>query len=101
MSLTEMCISGKMGAKVQIPKNRSNPFEYLFGEDQSRYLIEVSKKNIDKVTKILEENSIYFEIIGNTQKDNLDVNKYFSEKISDLDEINSTWFENYYDESKK
>ena len=101
VSLTEMCISGKMGAKVQIPKDRSNPFEYLFGEDQSRYLIEVSKKNIDKVTKILEENSIYFEIIGNTQKNNLDVDKHFSEKVSDLDEINSTWFENYYDESNK
>jgi phosphoribosylformylglycinamidine synthase subunit PurL len=99
ISLTEMCISSKIGAKVQIPKDRSNHFEYLFGEDQSRYLIEVSKKNKDKVTKILEENSIYFEIIGNTQKDNIDINKYFSEKVSELDKINSRWFKNYYNES--
>ena len=49
----------------------------FFGEDQSRYLIEISEKNRNKVIKILEENSIYYEILGKTQKNILNLNKEF------------------------
>ena len=40
LTLSEMCISGKIGAKIKLPRNNIDPHEYLFGEDQSRYLIE-------------------------------------------------------------
>ena len=79
-----MCISGKIGAKIKIPKNSISPHEYLFGEDQSRYLIEISEKNKKEVSKILEKNSIYYEIIGKTQKDSLNLDKEFDIKLSDL-----------------
>ena len=41
VALAEMCISGKIGASIQKPKNNIKQHEYFFGEDQSRYLIEV------------------------------------------------------------
>ena len=93
-----MCISGKIGAKIKIPKSNVEPHEYLFGEDQSRYLIEVNEKNKDEVAKILKKNSVYYEVIGNTQKDSLVFEKEFNIKLTDLNELNSLWFRDYYKE---
>ena len=99
ISLSEMCISGKIGVKIKIPRDNISPHEYLFGEDQSRYLIEINEKNKDEVVKILEKNSIYYEIIGKTQKDSLDLDKEFNISILDLNELNSLWFKKYFREN--
>jgi len=99
VALSEMCIAGKIGAKIKLSQDNINLHEYLFGEDQSRYLIEIKEKNINKVSNILEKNSIYFEIIGKTQKDSLEVNKDFSTKITELIKLNSFWFDNYFREN--
>ena len=98
VALSEMCISGKIGAKIKIPRNDIGQNEYLFGEDQSRYLIEIKEKNKKEVSKILDKNSVYYEIIGKTQKDNLDLDKEFKIKLTDLSELNSFWFKNYFKE---
>ena len=99
-ALAEMCISSdKIGIKIKIPKNSISLHEYLFGEDQSRYLVEVDEKNKDEVAKILEKNSIYYEMIGNTQKDSFDLDKEFSLKLTDLSKANSFWFKNYFKEN--
>ena len=87
VALSKMCISGKIGAKIKISHNKINLFEYLFGEDQSRYLIEIKEENKDKVSNILKENSIYFEIIGKTQKESLEINKDLNIKITELNKL--------------
>jgi len=99
VALSEMCISGKIGAKIKIPHNKINIHEYLFSEDQSRYIIEIKEENKKKVSNILKENSIYFENIGNTQKDNLDIGADLSIKIFELNKLNSFWFKNYFDKN--
>jgi len=99
LSLAEMCISGKIGAKIKMPKNNIGQHEYLFGEDQSRYLIEIKEKNKKEVSEILEKNSIYYEMIGKTQKDTLDLDKDFKVNLTDLSELNSFWFKNYFRET--
>jgi len=99
VALSEMCISGNIGIKIKIPIDTISPHEYLFGEDQSRYLIEISEENKDEVSKILEKNSIYYEIIGKTQKDSLELDKNFNIELSDLREMNSFWFKNYFNEN--
>jgi len=96
VALSEMCISGKIGAKIKVLNDKINLHEYLFGEDQSRYLIEINEENKDKVSNILKKNSVYFEIIGKTQKDSLDINKDLSIKIVELSKLNSSWFKNYF-----
>ena len=70
----------------------------MFGEDHSRYLLEINEKNKDEVCKILEKNGIYYEIIGKTQEKNLDLDREFSINIEDLNKVNSSWFKNYYNE---
>ncbi len=99
VALAEMCISGDIGTKLKIPKNTINNHEYLFGEDQSRYLIEVNNKNKNEVITILEKNNIFYDIIGKTQKDSLDLDEEFNIKISELNRLNSLWFRNYFNES--
>jgi len=99
LALVEMCISGQIGVKIKLPRTDISPHEYLFGEDQSRYLIEINEKNKNKVSKILDKNGIYYELIGKTQKDSLDLDKEFSIKISDLNELNTSWFKNYFMEN--
>ena len=99
MALSEMCISGNIGAKIKVPETNISAHEYLFGEDQSRYLIEVNEKNKEEVRKTLEKNSIYYEILGKTQKDSLDLDKEFKMKLNELLKLNSFWFRNYFGES--
>ena len=96
VALVEMCISGKIGAKIKVPKGKINLYEYLFGEDQSRYLIEINNKNKDEVIEILKENSIYYEIIGKTQKDSLNLDKEFEIELSELNRLNTYWFRDYF-----
>jgi len=97
LALSEMCIYGQIGAKIKIPNNKIYPEEYFFGEDQGRYIIEVKVENKDKVTSILKKNSVYFEILGRTQKDTLDINMNLNISIHELTKLNSSWFKNYFE----
>ena len=100
VALSEMCFVKSIGAKIKLIKNSNKIHEYLFGEDQSRYIVEVNKNNKDKVNKILEKNDIFNEIIGVTQKDSLELDEEFSIKLDDLYKFNSMWFNNYFKDQK-
>ena len=73
----------------------ANIFEYFFGEDQSRYLIEVDKDNYTKVEKILKENDIYFENIGLTQNEYFEYEKDLKISVKELYELNNKWYKNF------
>jgi len=94
-SLTEMCMAGNMGAKINTPKSLVNLNEYFFSEDQSRYIIEIEKKNNDKITDLFNKNSVFFEEIGSTQKDYLSLNGEFNISIKELTMLNNNWFKKY------
>jgi phosphoribosylformylglycinamidine synthase len=99
VTLVEMCTNSKIGAKISNPVTRITQHEYLFGEDQSRYLIEIDEKNKDEIYKIFEDNSVYYETLGKTQENILELNKEFSISISELSKMNSVWFKNYFKEN--
>ena len=95
LGICEMSINSEFGLKINKPKKLSNIFEYFFGEDQGRYLIEVEEKNISKINKILKENNIYSELLGIVQKDFIELNGEFKLNIKDLYKINNQWYHNY------
>ncbi len=97
VALSEMCISGNIGAKIVLPGNKRNIHQYLFGEDQSRYLIEIKPENKDEICAIMEKNSIYYEIIGTTQKEKIELDKNFSIKVDDLKSYYNNWFKDYFE----
>ncbi len=99
VALSEMCITSNIGATISLPRNNITLHEYLFGEDQSRYIIEVNDKNIEEVCKILKNNSIYFEKIGRTQQDYLEVKNEFKASLNELGELHKYWFNNYFKEN--
>jgi len=99
LALTEMCLFGKIGVNIKIPSENMGKHKYLFGEDQSRYLLEINEKNKTEVKEILEKNSIFYEIIGITQKENLSLDKDFNIKLLDLNKCSTFWFKNYFEEN--
>ena len=90
-----MCIKGKKGVKLNKLKSLINKFEFFFSEDQGRYIIEVSKKNLKKVESVLKENSVHFDNIGEIQKDsyiNIDDEKI---SVDELTKHNKNWLMQY------
>ena len=69
--------------------------EYFFGEDQSRYILEIDKNNSQKVEKLLKNNNIFYEIIGSTQKEYFEIDKEMKIDIKELFKINNQWYNNY------
>ena len=100
ISISEMCIAGNVGAKIILPKHLINIYEYLFGEDQSRYIIEIEKENLKNINLILEKNGVFGEIIAITQENKLELNKEFSISVSELKKTNNIWFDKYFNQSK-
>ena len=94
-AISEMSISSGYGAKINKPQKLTNLFKYFFGEDQARYLVEIEKNNLSNTEKILKDNNIYYEIIGNTQKDNLEIEGELKISTKDLFKINNEWYNNY------
>ena len=43
VALAEMCMGSEIGVKINKPKKLSNLFGYFFGEDQSRYVVEIER----------------------------------------------------------
>ncbi|MDC0516470.1 phosphoribosylformylglycinamidine synthase subunit PurL [Candidatus Pelagibacter sp.] len=96
-ALSKMCIKGKKGATLKKPNYLINQFEYLFGEDQGRYIIEISKDDLESVTKILQENTVYFDELGLVNDDNLIIDGKTKVSIDDLIKSHTNWLTNYMD----
>ena len=59
-----MCIKGNKGFEFNKPKFLMNEIEYLFSEDQGRYIIEINPQDLKKVTEILEKNAVHYDELG-------------------------------------
>jgi len=94
-ALSKMCIKGKKGATLNKPNYLIDKFEYLFGEDQGRYIIEIEKAYYKDVTTILEENSVYYDELGSIIEDNLIIDDKSKVSIDDLIKSHTTWLTNY------
>ena len=94
-AVAKMCIKGKKGINLNKPKYLINELEYFFGEDQGRYIIEVGKKDLKKVTDILNKNAVHFDELGKIIENEL----YFDDKtkvtIDELTSSNTKWLTDY------
>ena len=94
-ALSKMCIKGKKGATLKKSNYLINQFEYLFGEDQGRYIIEISKEDLENATKILQENSVHFDDLGLVNEDGLIIDDKTKVSIDDLIKSHTNWLTNY------
>ena len=95
VTLSEMVLSSIYGAKIYKPKKLNNLFEYFFGEDQGRYVLEIDVNKLENVKQILKENNIYYENIGFTQRDNFEIEDELKINIKDLFQINNEWYNKF------
>ena len=95
VALSEMSISSMIGIKIEQPKKLRNLTEYCFGEDQGRYILEIDKKNLLKVEKILKNSEIYYENIGKTQGKFFEIENEMTLDINVLSKKNNQWYNNY------
>jgi phosphoribosylformylglycinamidine synthase subunit PurL len=95
VALSEMVLSSIYGAKIYKPKKLNNLFEYFFGEDQGRYVLEIDVNKLENVKQILKENNIYYENIGFTQRDNFEIEGELKINIKDLFQINNEWYNKF------
>ena len=93
--VAKMCIRGKKGIKLKKSKNLINQFEFFFGEDQGRYIVEIEKNDYKKVVGILEKNSVHFDELGVVTQKDMIITDTTKITIEDLISSNSNWIRNY------
>ena len=95
VAISKMCIKSKKGFKLNQLKGLVNKFEYFFGEDQARYLIEISKENLSKVDKILKQNSVHYDELGSVIDKNIELSDEIKLSIDDLEKNYKNWLRKY------
>ena len=95
VALSKMCIKGNKGIKLNKAKNLINEIEYLFAEDQGRYIIEINQKDLNEVNKILDKNSVYHEELGIIIEKDMIINSKTKVSIDELKSYNTNWLSNY------
>ncbi len=95
IGISKMCIKGNIGIELKKPKSLLSEFEYFLSEDQGRYIIEISKSDIKKVTDILEKNAVHYDEIGILKGKTINFNEKTIVPIDELTSYNSNWLTNY------
>ncbi len=95
VALSEMAMGSQLGIKIEKPKKLSNLIEYYFGEDQGRYVLEISKQKLPEVEKILKTSGIFYEKIGVTQPEYFELDGELKIGLNDLFKVNNQWYKNY------
>ncbi|MDC0855638.1 AIR synthase-related protein, partial [Candidatus Pelagibacter sp.] len=94
-AVTKMSIKGHKGIKLNKPKNLISSFEYFFGEDQGRYIIEIEKDSHKKVTEILNKSSVHFDELGCIIEKDMIIDEKSKISIDELKTSNTSWLVNY------
>ena len=93
VALSEMSMCGEKGVQVDI--NKSSLLGYFFGEDQSRYLVEVSKDNFEDLMSEAENNNVFVEKIGVTQDNQFEINNIGKIPVQELIRAHELWFQKF------
>jgi phosphoribosylformylglycinamidine synthase len=94
-AVSKMCIKGNKGINLKKPKYLINEIEYFFAEDQGRYVIEITKENLKKVTDLLNKNAVHFDDLGTINENQLYINDKTKVTIDELRTSNTSWLTNY------
>ena len=94
-AISKMSIKGNKGFKFNDSKNLISEIEYLFAEDQGRYIVEIDPKNLKEVTIVLNKNSVHYEELGVIIDKDMIINKKTKVSIDELRSYNTNWLKEY------
>ena len=95
MGISKMCINGDIGIEISKPNSLLSKFEYFFSEDQGRYIIEIAKSDLKKVTSFLEKNAVHYDKIGTLKGKSINFDEKTIVPIDELRTYNSNWLTDY------
>ena len=95
VALAKMCIKGKKGIKLNKPSYFISQFEYFFGEDQGRYIVEIEKEKYAKVKEILAKNSVHYDELGIIVENDMIIDSKTKISIDELSTSNNSWLKEY------
>ena len=93
VAISEMCIYGKLGVAIDVDKEFLHGF--LFGEDQARYLVEVSSGDLEKIKAKANEKEVMIEKIGLVGGSALLLNSIGKVELPTLISAHSQWFNQF------
>ena len=89
-----MTLSKKIGATIALPKKKNIPsYAWLFGEDQSRYII--TTKNPAPILKKAKNKRIPLYVLGKTGGDMLVFGDQIAISLRDVRESHEKWLPKY------
>ena len=97
IAISKMCIKGNLGIKISPIKNLINKFEYFFGEDQGRYIIEIKKDDKKEIINLLNESSVHYDELGILIDNDLIIDNVTKIRIDELSNIYKEWLHKYMD----
>ena len=96
-ALSKMCIKGKKGIQINSLKGLTNKYEYFFGEDQARYIVEIPKASLKKVNDILNKYSVHFDELGTVNGQSIEYKDDINLPIEELADAHKYWLKKYMD----
>ena len=94
-AVAKMCIKGKKGIKMKKPNYLIKQFQYLFGEDQGRYIVEIEKDSYNKVKEILDKNLVHYDELGIVTTKDMIIDDKSKVSIDELIASNNNWLTSY------
>ena len=82
VAVTEMCMAGDLGVKIDVDK--SFPHGFYFGEDQSRYLVEIKSEDFKSFENLATNSDVYFEKLGIIGGDNIEIKNVGKKSVAAL-----------------
>ncbi len=93
VAIAEMCISGMQGIKIDITKDFLHGF--FFGEDQARYLVEVSQNKLEQIEADASKSAVKIERIGEIGGTSISINSIGEIELSSLIDHHVKWFNEF------
>jgi phosphoribosylformylglycinamidine synthase len=94
VALAEMAMAGEKGVRVSLPSG-CQAIPFLFGEDQSRYILATARENADAVLKRAEATDVPASLLGYVGGDTIELAGLGALKVSTLRRAHEGWFPNY------
>jgi len=91
--LAEMSLMGNIGVKLNI--NNEVLSQWLFGEDQGRYIITCKELNIKKIIKITNDLNVSHMILGITGGKNFILGENSIISLDELRKLNENWMKEH------
>ncbi len=93
VAITEMALAGEIGADLSSPDG--DPYRYLFGEDQGRYVCAVSPQNLDRMVSMAQSASVQTAQLGHVTGTAIALDGAVLAPIGDLRNQHESWLPDY------